>query len=65
MKTDLFIEFNGRQTDIRMLLDMATETWKADGHKVKDLAKVELHYNPEQNKCYYKFNDNLTGVLSV
>lgn len=56
MKTQLFVQFGGKQTDTKQLEDMAKEMWKSEGNKVKDLHTVELYYKPEEGKCYYVFN---------
>lgn len=56
MKTDVFVEFSGKQLDTKQLLDTAKEIWKTDGNKVKDLQTVELYCKPEEGKCYYVFN---------
>jgi hypothetical protein len=56
MKSELFVQFAGQQVDTKQLLDVAKETWKAEGNKVKDLQSVELYYKPDENKCYYVFN---------
>ncbi len=56
MKSDLFVQCQGKNVDTKQLLDTAKEIWKADGNKVKDLQTVELYYKPEEQKCYYVFN---------
>ncbi len=56
MKSDIFVQYQGKSADTKQLLDTAKEIWKADGNKVKDLKTVELYYKPEEQKCYYVFN---------
>lgn len=56
MKSDLYVQFAGKQTDTKQLMDMAKEVWKSEGNKVKDLHTVELYFKPEENRCYYVFN---------
>lgn len=56
MKTDFFVEFNGKKVNQKQLEDKAKELWKSEGNKVKDLKTVELYYKPDENKCYYVFN---------
>ena len=65
MKTDLFIEFGGKQTDHKVLIDTAKKIWVGDGNKVKDLTSMELFFKPEENKCYYVFNQTVTGNFEV
>lgn len=56
MKSELFVQLNGKETDTKQLLETAKEIWKADGNKVKDLNTLELYFKPEEGKCYYVFN---------
>lgn len=56
MKSDVYVQFGGQQVDTKQLVEMAKETWKSAGNKVKDLQSVELYYKPEEGKCYYVFN---------
>lgn len=65
MKLNLYIEYAGKQTDDKLLLDTAKEIWKAEGNKVKDLSNVELYYKPEESKCYYVFNNDEKGSFEV
>lgn len=65
MKTDLYIQAQGKQTDYKMLIDMAKEIWKAEGKRVKDLVSVELYYKPEESNCYYVMNGSEKGQFFV
>ncbi len=65
MKTDLFIEFNGIQTDSKILTDMAKEIWKERGLLVKDLKSVVLYFKPDERKCYYILNGEDKGEFEV
>jgi len=56
MKTDVYVEFNGKKTNVELLTKRAKEIWKANGKLLKDLKSVELYFKPEENKCYYVFN---------
>ena len=33
MKSELFVQYGGNQIDTKQLLDIAKETWKAEGNK--------------------------------
>lgn len=56
MKSELFVQFQGKDVDTKSLVDTAKEIWKADGNKIKDLNTIGLYYKPEEHKCYYVFN---------
>ncbi len=61
MKTDLYIEYHGQQTDYKYLIDTAKEIWKNGGNKVKDLQSLELFYKPDERKCFYVINGSVMG----
>lgn len=65
MKTELFIEMNGKQTDYKTLTDMAKDIWKENDRKVKDLKSIELYYKPDEQKCYYIFNQEEKGSFEI
>lgn len=65
MKTDLYIEINGKKTDTKNLIDTAKEIWKSEGNLVKDIQALELYFNTEENKCYYVINDENKGFFAI
>ncbi len=65
MKTDLYVELNGKQTDSKILIDMAKEAWKNSGKKVKDLNTLELFFKPDESKCFYVMNADFKGSFDV
>jgi len=65
MKTDLFIELNGKKTDYRQLMDTAKEIWKSEGNRVKDIEAMELYFKPDEGLCYYVINNECKGHFEV
>ena len=65
MKTDFYIEFEGKQVSHKMLTDRIKAIWKADGNTVKSLQSLEIYYKPQENACYYVINDTITGNFHV
>lgn len=65
MKIDFFIEVGGKQVDYNSLVDIAKETWRAEGNKIKDLSSLNLYYKPEDGKCYYVINDATRGFFEI
>lgn len=65
MKSDFFIEFNGKKTDDKALFKTAKEVWTKSGKLIKDLNSVELYLKPEENKCFYVLNDADKGSFDV
>lgn len=65
MKTELFIELNGEQTNYRTLIDMSKEIWKEEGNLVKDIDTLELYFKPAESSCYYVINKEVKGNFVV
>jgi len=65
MKTDLYIEVDGKQTNYKTLIDTAKEIWKDEGHMVKDLVSLELYFKPSESSCYYVINGVEKGHFYV
>lgn len=56
MKSDVIVQYHGKDINTSSLLDQAKEIWRGAGNKVKDLKDVQLYVKPEESKCYYVFN---------
>lgn len=65
MKTELFIEFQGKKTDQKFLLESVKEIWRGQGNLIKDLNTIELFFKPDENKCYYVINKEVSGSFDV
>lgn len=65
MKTALFVEFGGKQTEDKALVAQAKELWVAEGKKVKDIKSLNLYVKPEENAAYYVINDDFSGKIEL
>ena len=65
MKTALFVEFGGKQTEDKVLVAQAKELWVAEGKKVKDIKSLNLYVKPEENAAYYVINDDFSGKIEL
>lgn len=65
MKTALFVEFGGKQTEDKALVAQAKELWVAEGKKVKDIKTLNLYVKPEENAAYYVINDDFSGKIEL
>ena len=64
MKSNVILEFQGNQVEVKDIVEMAKKTWKDSGNKVSDLKDMRLYVKPEENAIYYVFNDSVDGRLS-
>ncbi len=65
MKTNQYVQYLGKDVEMNELAKLAKEQWKAMGNKVKDIKTLDIYYKPEENTCYYVFNDDVTGCFEV
>ena len=65
MKLDFHIETFGNQVEHKVIVEKIKDIWKAQGNKVKDISKLEIYYKPEENMCYYVFNEDVSGSISL
>ncbi len=64
MKSDILVEFQGRQIDTNAQMNKFKDMWKEQGGKVKDLDDVKLYINVEQGLVYYIINGDETKTGS-
>ncbi len=65
MKSNFFVEYHGNKVQESTLVNQAKEVWKNEGNLVKDLKTLEIYYKPEENTCYYVFNEKISGSFVV
>ncbi len=67
MKSDILVEFQGRQIDTNAQMNKFKDIWKEQGGKVKDLDDVKLYINVEQGLVHYVINgdDTKTGSFEI
>ncbi len=65
MKTALYVEYAGKQTEDKALVAAAKELWVAEGNKVKDIKTLNLYIKPEENAAYYVINDDFSGKIEL
>lgn len=65
MKSNIYVEYQGKQTDCKDVLATAKKVWVDEGNKVKDLKTVDLYIKPEENAVYYVFNEDESGKIEL
>ncbi len=65
MKSSFYVEFSGNKVLEKDLVEKAKLIWKENGNKVKDLNTLEIYFKPDENNCYYVFNETTSGKFSV
>ncbi len=65
MKSELTIQFAGKDSKESDLVAAAKDAFKAAGNKASDVKKVELYVQPENGVVYYVINDDFKGEFQI
>jgi hypothetical protein len=61
MKTEFYVEYEGKQINLQDLEEAAKSTWKNEGNKMKDLKNLKVYYKPQELRYYLVFNGEGKG----
>ncbi|MDY3987408.1 MAG: DUF6465 family protein [Peptoniphilaceae bacterium] len=56
MKTNLYIQFQGKEVEEVALVEQVKKYWKEAGKKIKDIHSIDLYVKPEESCAYYRVN---------
>ncbi|MCQ2492819.1 MAG: DUF6465 family protein [Lachnospiraceae bacterium] len=67
MKTNFFVEFQGKQTLEKDVIAAVKKEWTAEGNKVKDIDTLDIYVKPEEATAYYVINgeDGVSGAVEL
>ncbi len=65
MKSNLVLQFNGRDRDEASMIKEAQQAWTKAGNKAADIKKLELYAQPENSVVYYVINDDFKGSFEI
>lgn len=65
MKTNTYVQFNGKSIDTAALTTQAKDAWKQAGNKVKDIKTLDIYVKPEESKAYYAINETEGGAIEL
>ncbi len=65
MKSELTIQFAGKDNKESELVAAAKADYKAKGNKPADIKKLELYVQPENSIAYYVINDGFKGEFQI
>lgn len=63
IKTNLFVEYCGKQVEDKEIVAAVKKAWTNSGHKVGDIATMELYVKPEETAVYYVINKTESGKI--
>ena len=64
MKTNIFVEYCGKQLEDKAIVAAIKKAWTDAGHKVGDMKTLDLYIKPEEAAVYYVINQTETGKIT-
>ena len=61
MKTNLYVEYCGKQVEDKAMIAAVKKAWTASGHKIGEIKSMELYIKPEDDAIYYVINKTEAG----
>ncbi len=62
-KTNLFVEYQGKQVEDKAIIASVKKAWTEAGNKVGDIKTMEVYVKPEESSVYYVINETVTGKV--
>lgn len=64
MKTNFFVEYNGKQTEDKAIVAAVKKAWTEAGNKLGDMKTLQVYIKPEDAAIYYVINETESGKLN-
>ena len=65
MKSEVVLQFAGREIDETSIKKLAEKAWTAAGHKVSEIKSMKLYAQPENAVVFYVINDDFNGSFDI
>ena len=65
MKTNIFVEYCGKQTEDKTMIAAVKKAWTDAGNKVGDIKTMQLYIKPEEDAVYYVINETISGKVTL
>lgn len=66
LKTEIFLQFDGREYAEKDILKMVKDIWTKElKNKVGDMKDVKIYLKPEESAAYYVVNGDTTGKVDL
>lgn len=59
------LQFNGQEFDLAAVEANVKKNWKEAGHKLTEIADLDIYVKPEEAKAYYVVNKNVEGSVDL
>lgn len=66
MKTNLYVQFAGKECTQDFIVKEAKKHWREAGNKMKDIKTLDIYIKPEEHTAYYAINgEEFAGTVSL
>ncbi len=65
MKTNVTVEYAGKQYEEKAILTKIKDAWLETGKKVKDIRDLNIYIKPEESAAYYVINNKESGKIAL
>jgi len=59
------LQFNGREFDLGAVEANVKKNWKDAGHKLTEIADLDIYVKPEEATVYYVVNKEIEGKVEL
>ena len=59
------LQFNGQEFDLAAVEANVKKNWKDAGHKLTEIADLDIYVKPEEAKVYYVVNKETEGSVDL
>ena len=59
------LQFNGQEFDLAAVEANVKKNWKDAGHKLTEIADLDIYVKPEEAKVYYVVNGEINGSVDL
>ena len=65
MKSNIFVEYCGKQLEDKAIVATVKKAWTEAGHKLGDIKTMNLYIKPEENAVYYVINQTESCKIAL
>ena len=59
------VQYNGQEIDLAAVEADVKKNWKDAGHKLTEIADLDIYVKPEEAKAYYVVNKEVEGSVDL
>lgn len=65
MKSEIVLQYAGKDVQEDSIVKLAEDVWTAAGNKLSDIKSMKIYAQPENSVAYYVINDDFKGSVAI